>query len=234
MIHSSVRLSRPECYALLCGISIGSALVSIPLMRNCLGHPGAVSAGFAIAACIAVSYWVSRRLPAQTRFATVGAALGAFSFPLLCLVVASAGLLVGLEPMQPVPALRGHGLSWTNALLLAPLFEEVLYRSVLIDLLRPRIGLLGAFAASTALFAASHVSPWSIVSGVVVGCFLSLVMARTGRLDLCVGLHAGLNLASLGLGVPPPPWAITGSLALAGAGAVALLRRSGLAPVARS
>jgi membrane protease YdiL (CAAX protease family) len=203
-------------------------------MRHSLGHPGAVSAGFAIAACIAVSYWVSRRLPAQTRFVTAGTALGALSFPLLCLVVASAGLLVGLEPLQPMPALRGSSLSWVNALLLAPLFEEVLYRSLLIDLLRPRIGLLGASAVSTALFAASHLSPWGIVSGVVVGSFLAAVMARTRRLDLCVGLHAGLNLASLGLGTPPPVWAIAGSLGLIGAGAVELLHRSRFAPVSRS
>ncbi len=227
---------RNDSDTLLCGASIGSALVSIPLMRHSLGASGAVSAGFTVAACIAVIYWGSRRLPMQARFASVGVALGSFSFPLLCLVVASAGLLVGLEPIEPVPALRGHGLSWMNALLLAPLFEEVLYRSLLIDLLRPRIGLLGAFAASTALFAASHVSPWGIVSGVVVGCFLSVVMARSGRLDLCVGLHAGLNLASLGLGVPPPLWAITGSLLLlgAGVGTAVVLRFSGRTRAARS
>jgi membrane protease YdiL (CAAX protease family) len=124
--------------------------------------------------------------------------------------------------MRPIPALRGSSLSWMNALVLAPLFEEVLYRSLLIDLLRPRIGLLGAFAVSTALFAASHVSPWGIVSGVVVGCFLAAVVSRTGRLDLCVGIHAGLNLASLGLGTSPPIWSIAGSLGLLGAGAVGL------------
>jgi membrane protease YdiL (CAAX protease family) len=231
-----MRSSNPhDGYALLCGSTIGSALVSIPLMRHCLGSSGAVSVGFAVAALVSVIYWVPRHRPPQARFAWVGIALGSFSFPLLCLVVASAGLLVGLEPMQPVPALRGQGLSWMNALLLAPLFEEVLYRSLLIDLLRPRIGLFGAFAASTALFAASHVSPWGIVSGVVVGCFLSVVMARTGRLDLCVGLHAGLNLASLGLGVPPPLWAITGSLLLVGAGVgAAVVLRTGRARAARS
>ena len=225
-MRSSVRLSRPECHALLCGISIWSSLASVPLMRRSLGPEVAASAGFAIAACIAIAYWLSQGPPRERRFATVatvGAVLGALSFPLLCLVVAGAGLLVGLEPMQPIPALRGSSLSWMNALLLAPLFEEVLYRSLLIDLLRPRIGLLGACAVSTALFAASHLSAWGIVSGVVVGCLLAAGMARTRRLEFCMGLHVGLNLASLCLGTPPPMWAITGSLALMGAASVVLL-----------
>jgi membrane protease YdiL (CAAX protease family) len=225
-MRSSVRL---DCFGLLCGISIGSSLVSIPLMRHSLGYEGATSAGFVVAAFIAVTYWVRRRLPAESRFAITGVALGALSFPLLCLVVASAGLLVGLEPMCPAPALRGSSLSWMNALVLAPLFEEVLYRSLLIDLLRPRIGLLGAFAVSTALFAVSHISPWGIVSGVVVGGFLAAVVARTGRLDLCVGIHAGLNLVSLGLGMPPSIWSIAGSMAVLGVGAV-VVWLSGVAP----
>jgi membrane protease YdiL (CAAX protease family) len=219
--------------ALFCAVSIGAALVGIPLLRGALGPRSAVSAGFALAAAVALVYWATRHPVARGRFVAGGIALGTALFPFLCVVVGGVGLLLGLEPVHPATGFRGSNFAWLNALLLAPIFEEVLYRSLLIDLLRPRIGLHAAFAVSAVLFAVSHISPWSIVGGFVVGSLLSAVMARTGRLDLCVGLHAGLNLASLGLGTPPPSWTIVASLALLGAGAVALPRLLGTAWAAR-
>jgi membrane protease YdiL (CAAX protease family) len=81
-----------------------------------------------------------------------------------------------------------------SVVVLAPIFEELLYREYLLGVLHELWGWLPALALSSALFGLGHmqlsVVPIAFAGGLVCG----LVMLRTGSLAAVIGLHAGWNL----------------------------------------
>jgi membrane protease YdiL (CAAX protease family) len=67
-------------------------------------------------------------------------------------------------------------------------------------LLPPLCARLGAAPANdltSGLFAIPHAEPWSVLGTFLVGLLLGAVYVASGSISLCIGLHAGLNLASL-------------------------------------
>lgn len=103
------------------------------------------------------------------------------------------GTLLGLEPVEPL------GSDWSiraGTLLLAPVFEEILYRERLLGWLRARTGPVPAILLSSLAFALPHPGPWSRLTSFVVGLGLANVRRASGSLLLCIALHAGFNLAS--------------------------------------
>jgi membrane protease YdiL (CAAX protease family) len=80
-----------------------------------------------------------------------------------------------------------------TATVLAPLFEETLFRGVLLPVLAPRLGGLGAVLASAAVFALAHLSLGELVPLFVLGVGLGLLRWRTGRLAPGVFMHGFWN-----------------------------------------
>ena len=75
------------------------------------------------------------------------------------------------------------------SVVLAPLFEEWMYRKVLLDRLT-RYGTVPAMLASGLLFGLIHGNLQQLCSTVPVGILLSYVYLRTGRLTYTVVIHA--------------------------------------------
>jgi membrane protease YdiL (CAAX protease family) len=133
----------------------------------------------------------------------LGLAAGYLSFPAWVSLVSGIGLRIGLEPVPARAPGAGGASLWLAAVVLAPLFEEILYREHLLSSLRAATGALPALALSTLAFAISHLEAWSVLATACVGLALG-VLALVGRsVWLCVALHAGLNLASVLQGAPP-------------------------------
>ncbi len=80
-----------------------------------------------------------------------------------------------------------------TATVLAPLFEETLFRGVLLPVLGQRLGALGAVVASAAVFALAHLSLGELVPLFVLGVGLGLLRWRTGRLAPGVFMHGFWN-----------------------------------------
>jgi membrane protease YdiL (CAAX protease family) len=97
---------------------------------------------------------------------------------------------------------------------LAPVFEELLYRERLLLALRTRTGALLAVTISSLLFALPHLEPWSVLTTSLVGLALGALMLASGSVALCIGLHAGLNLAAIVCGIPPARFVLPERLAL--------------------
>lgn len=117
---------------------------------------------------------------------------------------------VVLEPLlgvlPDVPNVYGRGL-WTvvTLVVLAPLFEEVIFRGVLLDSMRPRYGVVVAWLLSSLLFAAVHGHPTVIVNALFMGLILGFVYIASDSLWSVIFLHAINNgiayaLMVLGLG----------------------------------
>jgi len=90
-------------------------------------------------------------------------------------------------------------LSFT-AVVLAPLFEEVIFRGVLLPVIARRTGIGLAAGLNGLLFAMAHISIGELVPLTVLGTGLALVRLRTGRLLPCVLMHAiwnGVTFANL-------------------------------------
>ncbi len=103
---------------------------------------------------------------------------------------------VVLEPLlvllpAPPAQLYGTGL-WTivAVVVMAPLFEELICRGVVLESLRGRFGVVGAWALSSLFFGAIHLQPQLSVNALFMGMILAYVVIRTGSLWSSILLHA--------------------------------------------
>ena len=81
---------------------------------------------------------------------------------------------------------------------LAPIFEELLYRERLFDAIAVTpLGTGGATLVTSALFALTHLTPWHLLGSFLVGIALALLRRFSRSVTACIGLHAGLNLRSV-------------------------------------
>ena len=83
-------------------------------------------------------------------------------------------------------------LGWT-AVVLAPLFEETIFRGALLPVLAKRWGTAGGVLLSALLFAMAHISIGELAPLTVLGVGLALLRVSTGRLLPSVLMHALWN-----------------------------------------
>lgn len=130
-------------------------------------------AGVALPAVLALSLVVERIAPAEP--------------PHVAISLLSSGLSTG-----------GAALVVASVVLLAPVFEEALFRGYLYPVLRGVIGTGAAMAASGAVFAVCHLSPTDFLPLWALGALLALVREGAGTLWAPILCHALWNLGSLG------------------------------------
>ena len=85
------------------------------------------------------------------------------------------------------------GLLALTAVVLAPLFEETIFRGALLPVLAARLGQLGGVLLSGLLFAMAHISVGELAPLTVLGVGLGLVRLRSGRLWPSVLMHGLWN-----------------------------------------
>ena len=91
-----------------------------------------------------------------------------------------------------------------TAVVLAPLFEETIFRGVLLPVLGQSLGRSGGVLVSALVFAVAHLSIGELAPLLVLGIGLGLLRLSTGRLLPCVVMHSlwngvtFLNLVLLG------------------------------------
>lgn len=100
--------------------------------------------------------------------------------------------LLGLLP--PVPEVYGRG-AWTVATLvvMAPLFEEVLFRGVILESTRMRYGVIAAWLLSSVVFALVHVHPTVAVNAFFMGLIFGFIYIASDSLWASIILHAVNN-----------------------------------------
>lgn len=126
----------------------------------------------------------------------LGAVAGYAGYPAWVALIATLGLALGLAPRASAPP--GASIAVVVATVtLAPIFEEILYRERLLLALRVPAGTPLAIAIASLLFALPHVEAWSVLGTFLVGLALGAMRVLVGSISLCIGIHAGLNLASV-------------------------------------
>jgi membrane protease YdiL (CAAX protease family) len=176
--------SLPRALALL-SLAWAVLLAAARGLEPALGPSGATCAAFAAATALCVAARGGARVrPRALALALCGAASG------FGLRACAPGLLpAGGAQLDPPLA--------AAAVLLAPVFEEILYRERLIPALAPALGALPAVALSSALFAATHFEPTAALVAFAGGLALGALFQATRSLALCIGCHLGFNLGAL-------------------------------------
>ena len=89
-----------------------------------------------------------------------------------------------------VPALTCFGIT---AIVLAPLFEETIFRGALLPVAARKLGSTGGILLSAAVFAVAHLSLGELLPLLVLGIGLGWLRLQSGRLGSCVLMHALWN-----------------------------------------
>lgn len=89
-----------------------------------------------------------------------------------------------------VPALACFGFT---AIVLAPLFEETIFRGALLPVAARKLGAAGGILLSAAVFAVAHLSLGELLPLLVLGIGLGWVRWSSGRLGSCVLMHGLWN-----------------------------------------
>ncbi len=175
-----------------------------PLLFASLGRPAGHLLAFGL--CTGVALWGHRPGPGTRRAVAItgaaitgaaGLAAGWALLPGFSAWILWAGNALGIP--GPVPA--GGGQSWPFLLataVLAPTFEEIVYRERLLPALATRIGIAPALLLSSAAFALPHSTPWATLGSFSAGLVLGSAMLVGRSLALCIGMHSGFNLRLAG------------------------------------
>lgn len=156
--------------------------------------------------------------PLRPRFRHVWQGVGTGVVGVLVVLVVSA-VVASLLPEAPQPeqellqVVGGDVVTTIGvvlaAVVLAPIQEEITYRSVLFQSTRARVGLPGGLVLSSLVFAGVHLEVWNsppaLISLVVLALWLAAVFHQTGSLVVPVIGHATYNAAMLALSQVMPP-----------------------------
>lgn len=138
------------------------------------------------------------------RHVAVGAGVGVAGFLLATVLPELVRRWFGMPPPPRQQILdhvaAGGGALWLLAVtvvVIAPVVEEVVFRGLLFQVLRRRIGLWPGILLSSLTFAIVHLEligrPISLVALLVLGAWLSWALHRTGSLVVPIVAHAFFN-----------------------------------------
>jgi membrane protease YdiL (CAAX protease family) len=210
-------------FALALGAAIGSATYFALRSATDSGITGqviAVEVYASLAGSFALAFRPARNAPLALRYTGL-ADLGLAFLTWLGIMAATSAAYLILMPFtgNPVEALRkiltvatdakrlqGQPLlAWCIAVprgcLLVPLFEEWLFRGVLLDWLRKRLSNLRAITVAAALFAVMHFYPVVMPYAFFCGLFTGWLRLRTGSTLNTLFVHVLNNLLFLSLGL---------------------------------
>ena len=88
----------------------------------------------------------------------------------------------------------GYGL--ISVAIMAPFFEEFIFRGVMLDGLLKRKSAWKAILISAALFGLVHLNPWQFVTAMIIGTFAGWVYSRTRSLIYCMIIHFANNFTA--------------------------------------
>ena len=84
-------------------------------------------------------------------------------------------------------------ISIVSAVIMAPLFEEWMFRGMILRGLLRKVSPVWAIVISAFLFSLIHLNPWQGIPAFILGCVFGYVYLKTGNLWLTMLMHATNN-----------------------------------------
>jgi membrane protease YdiL (CAAX protease family) len=208
--------------ALATGAAIGSATFFAPRSvadSSVTGQVITLEAYACLVGSLALAFRPARNPPLAFRYTSAND-LGLALLTWLGILATAFLVYLALTPIAGNPlevlrkilavatdAKRLHGqplLAWCIAIprgcLLAPVFEELMFRGLLLGWLRNRLSNWRAVAVAAVLFAVMHVYPITMPYAFLFGLFMGWLRLRTGSTVNTLFVHALNNLLFLSLG----------------------------------
>lgn len=88
----------------------------------------------------------------------------------------------------------GYGL--IAVAVMAPLFEELIFRGIILDGLLKRKSVIKAILLSSLLFGIVHMNPWQFVPAFIIGIFSGWIYYRTRNLSYSILIHFVNNFSA--------------------------------------
>ncbi|MCB0630668.1 MAG: CPBP family glutamic-type intramembrane protease [Saprospiraceae bacterium] len=191
------------------GLNIGAGAIAIPFQN------WAPALGFFLAYVVGMgaTYYLARRM------APLGAGPIVHSFQagnlvvypiLLVLTWTSLLFITPIIELYPPPewfeeifeGLMGDSQFWSFMTLVvaAPIFEELLFRGIILDGFLKRYSVWKSILWSSFFFGLFHLNPWQFVTAMILGSFIGWVYHRTRSLLPCMAIHAFANGTSFLMG----------------------------------
>ncbi|MFD1628843.1 CPBP family intramembrane glutamic endopeptidase [Pseudopedobacter beijingensis] len=121
---------------------------------------------------------------------------------LLGIIFPIVKLLVNLIPMPEIvqKTFMSFGnqtgvFSFILIVIVVPIFEELIFRGIILDGLLRKHSPLKSILISSLLFGLAHLNPWQFVTGGILGIFSGWVYYNTRSLLLSIIIHATNNLS---------------------------------------
>jgi len=125
------------------------------------------------------------------------------------IIVVGAALLLGIvapiTSLIPMPesikiefikaASQTGILTFIYMVIAAPILEELIFRGIILDGLLKKHSPILSILISSVLFGIVHLSPWSFVTGLIMGVFMGWVYYKSKSLLATVIIHASANLS---------------------------------------
>jgi len=188
-------------------LSVWGLLAAVPmLLAPRFGADLALLGAFLFAVALVLDVSVLGRAARPALPASLFALGGLAGFSLVvagCVSFATLAAGNGWAPPDAAPPGSGAPIHWAAVVLVAPVFEELLYRERLLRAFRAAVGGIPAVLLTSSLFAISHLEPPLVLAAFAVGAALGAVRLCFGSIALCIGIHAGLNAASIACGLAP-------------------------------
>ena len=123
------------------------------------------------------------------------------SFRLLCGYLLMWCVSIAIEPLAELlpgdqSSLGGGGWLLVSAVMLAPLFEEIIFRGYTAGILRRLYGGMAAWLASALIFGLVHMIPSVVLSATFSGLVLGYYYLRYRSLMMVIILHAMNNITA--------------------------------------
>ncbi len=129
----------------------------------------------------------------------------------ICLVGSVIGalvqsLIISLSGSEPagIADLMLSGDNWANILtagVLAPIFEELIFRKLLLDRVAPKYGSTLAILLSGLMFGLFHGNFQQLFFAAGLGFFFAYIYLRTGNILITIAYHMIINLSTSGVTV---------------------------------
>ena len=160
----------------------------------------AITYAFSMVICFAL-LWIYRLLRGWKGVLSLRTTGWLASFRLLCGYLLMWCVSIAVEPLAELlpgdqSSLGGGGWLLVSAVMLAPMFEEVIFRGYTAGILRRLYGGLAAWFASSLIFGLVHLIPSVVLSATFSGLVLGYFYLRYRSLMMVIILHAMNNITA--------------------------------------
>lgn len=151
-----------------------------------------------------ILYLIRKKRSGETSFSVSFSYMSTIPFIILGGWVLTFGAVNPISDLIPVPEILREELDKLNNMagvptffmmvIAAPIFEELIYRGIILDGLLKKYSPFVAILVSGVLFGLVHLNPWQFVAGFILGIFFGWIYYKTRNLTLTMILHAAINL----------------------------------------